>query len=77
MTIDKIKDEIYNAENIIILTHEMPDGDAIGSSLAMYNGLKSLGKNVDVVIENASKVFSFLTGYSDIKTESKEGKFSV
>ena len=28
MTIDNIKEEIYNAESIIILTHEMPDGDA-------------------------------------------------
>lgn len=69
MTIDNIKEEIYNAESIIILTHEMPDGDAIGSSLAMYNGLKQLGKDVEVVIANNSKVFDFLPGANEIKTE--------
>ena len=69
MTIDNIKKEIYNAESIIILTHEMPDGDAIGSSLAMYNGLKQLGKDVEVVMANNSAVFDFLPGASEIKTE--------
>ena len=69
MTIDNIKEEIYNAESIIILTHEMPDGDAIGSSLAMYNGLKALGKNVEIVMANNSAVFDFLPGANEIKTE--------
>ena len=68
MTIDNIKEEINNANSIVILTHEMPDGDAIGSSLAMYNGLKSLNKNVDVIISDASKTYNFLAGYEDIKT---------
>ena len=44
MTLDNILEEIKNAENILILTHESPDGDAIGSSLAMYNALKQLNK---------------------------------
>ena len=70
MTIDNIKEEIYKANTIIILTHEMPDGDAIGSSLAMYNGLKSLNKNVDVFIQNHSKIFDFLPNSNEIKTES-------
>ncbi len=29
MTLDNIKEEIQKAENIVILTHENPDGDAI------------------------------------------------
>lgn len=77
MTIDNIKEEIYKAESIIILTHEMPDGDAIGSSLAMYNGLKNLGKNVDVVIENASQVFNFLNGFDEIKTEGTTNNYDL
>ena len=32
MTLDNIKEEILNSKNIVILTHEVPDGDAIGSS---------------------------------------------
>ena len=40
MTLDDIKNEIEKAENILIETHESPDGDAIGSSLAMMLALK-------------------------------------
>lgn len=29
MTLDNIKEEILSASNIVILTHENPDGDAI------------------------------------------------
>ena len=50
MTIDNIKEEIQKAEDIVILTHENPDGDAIGSSLAMYLTLVKMGKQVDVII---------------------------
>ena len=35
MTLDIILEEIKKANTIVILTHESPDGDAIGSSLAM------------------------------------------
>ena len=50
-TLDKIFEEINKAESIVILTHENPDGDAVGTSLALYNALKLYGKNnVDVII---------------------------
>ena len=29
MTLDEILEEIKNAEKIVILTHESPDGDAV------------------------------------------------
>ena len=44
MTLDEILKEIKNAETIVILTHESPDGDAVGSSLAMRLIAKELGK---------------------------------
>lgn len=34
MTLDEILKEIKNAESIVVLTHESPDGDAIGSSMS-------------------------------------------
>ena len=34
MTLDEILKQIKQAQNIVILTHESPDGDAIGSSLS-------------------------------------------
>lgn len=74
MTLDNIIEEIDKAKNIVILTHEMPDGDAIGSSLALYAGLKQLGKDTDVVIPEYSKTFEFLPNSNEIK---KEGKNEV
>lgn len=59
MTLDNIKEEILESKSIVILTHEVPDGDAVGSSLAMYMGLKQLGKDVDVIIPKYSKTFAF------------------
>ena len=58
MTLDKIIEEIYSAKNIVILTHDQPDGDAIGGSLALYNGLKQINKQVDLVIPEFPQIFS-------------------
>ena len=33
MTLDNILEEIKKAETIVVLCHESPDGDAIGSQL--------------------------------------------
>ena len=70
MTLDNILEEINNANKIVILTHENPDGDAIGSSLGLYNALKSMGKNPDIIIPEYSRIFKFLAGADEIKTES-------
>ena len=72
MTLDNIVEEINNAESIVILTHENPDGDAIGSSLALYNALKNIDKKVDVIIPEFSKTFEFLPGANEIKKEGKQ-----
>ena len=50
MTLDNILEEIKKANSIVLLTHEHPDGDAIGSSLAMLLALKVMGKQGDLII---------------------------
>lgn len=50
--INQAKELINNAEKIVITTHQSPDGDAVGSSLAMYHYLRAKGKNVTVVVPN-------------------------
>ena len=77
MTLDNIIEEIDKAKSIVILTHEMPDGDAIGSSLALYNGLKQIGKEADVIIPEYSSLFEFLPGSSEIKKEGKQDKYDL
>ena len=46
----EIADLINRASNIILTTHRKPDGDAIGSVVALYRGLKSIGKEVGIVL---------------------------
>ena len=70
MTLENILEEVKKANTIVILTHENPDGDAIGSSLATYMILKSLGKEVDVIIPEYPRVFNFLPCVDEIKKES-------
>lgn len=77
MTIDNIKEEIEKAKDIVILTHESPDGDAVGSALAMYLTLKKLEKQVDVIIPEYSNVFRFLPGSEEIKKEGKEEPYDL
>lgn len=69
MTLDEILKEIKNAETFVILAHESPDGDAIGSSLAMCLALQNMGKTAEVVMKEYPANFKFLPGIENIKTE--------
>lgn len=69
---NKIWEYIDNSQKIIILSHQRPDGDAVGSSLSLYSVLKNMGKDVDVVLEESSPVFSFLENYSCIKSNTND-----
>ncbi len=60
MTLDDIKEELLKAKSIVILTHESPDGDAVGSSMAVYLALKNIGKNPDIIIPEMPRTFGFL-----------------
>lgn len=77
MTLDNILEEIKLANTIVILTHETPDGDAIGSSLAMKLALKQIGKESDVIIPEYSRLFNFLPGANEIKTESEIKEYDL
>lgn len=77
MTLDNIFEEIKKAEKIVLLTHETPDGDAIGSTLAMKVALEQLQKQVDVIIPKYARVFEFLPGTDQIKKESTVEKYDL
>lgn len=56
------------ARSAAILSHIMPDGDSIGSMLALYSVLKRMGKEAEIFsCDNVSPVYSFLPGYDEIK----------
>ena len=50
--IKKLKQFIAEANNILLICHVNPDGDAIGSMLAFYHYLTSTGKNVTMLSPN-------------------------
>ena len=50
---NEIHSYIQHATKVAIFTHQSPDGDAMGSSLAMYHYIRSLGKEAQVVVPNA------------------------
>lgn len=52
---------------IIITTHYKPDGDALGSSLAVYHWLKNKGLQVEVVVPSDFPAFlDFLPGRENV-----------
>lgn len=77
MTLDEILIEIKKAETIVILTHESPDGDAVGSALAMKLMLKELGKEADVIIPEYSRMYNFLPSADEIKEDSKIERYDL
>ena len=48
-TLTQLKDQIEAATSILVVSHDRPDGDAIGSAVGMGLLLKGLGKEVQVV----------------------------
>jgi bifunctional oligoribonuclease and PAP phosphatase NrnA len=47
--LDDLKEQLATPRNIVITTHQKPDGDAMGSSLALFHYLKPLGHHVRVI----------------------------
>ena len=50
--IEKLKEVLSKPKNIVITTHRGPDGDAMGSSLALYNLLIKTNHSVTVITPN-------------------------
>ncbi|MBF0527937.1 MAG: bifunctional oligoribonuclease/PAP phosphatase NrnA [Deltaproteobacteria bacterium] len=60
----------FSSDRFLLLTHEYPDGDALGSMLALGEGLKSLGKQVTMYSEGLiPEIYGFLPGLSDIAND--------
>lgn len=67
---EKVVNSIINSSSIAILTHEKPDGDAIGSATSLYISLKRLGKDVDLIIPEYPPVFNYLESLKESVTDS-------
>ncbi len=61
---------IDQSKNILLATHEEPDGDALGSMLALAIALEKAGKNTSAFADSpAPSCFNFLPGYEKITND--------
>lgn len=71
----KFRALLKKSENIVIVTHYNPDGDAMGSSLALCNYLIKTGKNVTVITPNEYPEFlHWLPGHKKVIAYSRNQK---
>ncbi len=77
--IKKIGEIIKKYNSFLVVSHINPDGDAIGSSLALYRALKELNK--EVYIENPTTpipyIYSFLEDFNKIEPVSNSKDVDV
>ncbi|GAB4486841.1 MAG: bifunctional oligoribonuclease/PAP phosphatase NrnA [Anaerolineales bacterium] len=77
MTIDidtTIKAKLDSSQNILIVSHVRPDGDAIGSLLGLGLSLQAAGKTVQMVLNDGLPAsFRHLPGSDQVKKEPKDG----
>lgn len=60
-TLNKAKNLIEKCQDILIFPSPEPQGDSLGSALALFYTLKKLGKNVNVKTGDVPEKFKFLT----------------
>lgn len=75
----KLETMIDQAGKIVILGHVNPDGDCVGSCLAVYNYIKEWdsSKTVTVRLERLPSKFSYLSGFDAIETEAGEETYDL
>jgi bifunctional oligoribonuclease and PAP phosphatase NrnA len=71
-----IKEIVARAKNMVITSHQAPDGDAVGSSLALFHYLIKKGKEVTVIVPDAPPSFlNWMEGYNFIHVFENEEQF--
>ena len=70
LTTQQIEDThqlVSSAKSIVITSHKSPDGDAVGSSLALLGLISKINKNAKVVLpDGADAYLHWMIGYEDI-----------
>jgi phosphoesterase RecJ-like protein len=75
--LDAILDEIAAAERLLLISHQAPDGDAIGSLLGMTRLLRGLGKTIVPACQDPPPLaLDFLPGIDEI-VASASGPFDL
>lgn len=68
-TLAIIKKLIFESQSIILSTHKEPDGDGLGSQIALYHALKKLNKQVRILnVDNSAAKYEYLKTEDIIQT---------
>ncbi len=63
LSLDEVCERIVNAKNPVIAIHRSPDGDAVGSAMALHLIFKALGKRADYICaDRTPKRLEFISG---------------
>ena len=66
--VQKFKEALSQARRVVIIAHKNPDGDAIGSALAMHNMLQNQGKEpIPICVDPVPQSLLFLPGAEEFK----------
>lgn len=76
--IQKIVSEIRANGSFLLTTHESPDGDAVGSTLALASFLRMIGKDVWIYLRDpVPELYRFLPGSDTISNAVPDRDFDV
>lgn len=78
LNLNEFRKKINFSERILLITHQNPDGDALGSMLALNLALKSLNKCVSAICQDkVPALFSFLPNAHLIKQDFVLGDYDL
>jgi phosphoesterase RecJ-like protein len=77
--VQKAINEINKAASVALFTHHDPDGDAIGSMIAIYLALKEMGKKAEMFcIDKVPEIYKFLPESAKVADKFKpDAKFDL
>jgi bifunctional oligoribonuclease and PAP phosphatase NrnA len=76
--LNKIKELVNKSQDILIVSHENPTHESVGSMLALYQGLSTQGKKVTLVCPDPMTVeLSSYVGVDKISTENAKKNFII
>lgn len=74
----QLKATVLQASNVVITSHRSPDGDAVGSSLALHHVLRQLGVSSEVVMPDPfAKFLHWLPGQEGVVIHEQDNARTV
>ncbi|MBR1646730.1 MAG: bifunctional oligoribonuclease/PAP phosphatase NrnA [Selenomonadaceae bacterium] len=78
ITLKQAAQKIQAANKILVTAHILPDGDAVGSTLAMLQILRSIGKSAQVFIDDTVRAnLHALPHFDEIRRPAADEKFDA